>query len=352
MITIIGGGPIGCYSAALLAKNNEVKLYEENEEIGKPIQCTGILSQTINEIMKIKKDFVANKVYGTRIYSPNKKSIRVNFKKPNIIVYRNKFDQHFRDLALNQGVEIFHNQRFVGKKEILNLKTRRKNKITFDKLIGADGPLSKVSQTYGLGKRQYLQGVQAIVKKKHDSLVDFYPHIGTYAWAVPETENTLRVGLAAETNAMRLFRDFAKKYKGRLLDWQGGLIPIHNPKLQTSKNNVYLVGDSAAQIKNTTGGGLIPGLMAAEELQKAIDKNKNYDQLWKKRIGKSLWTHYIVRKTMNKFTNEDWNKLINMFNDKSMKAILSKESRDKPIRIIAKAAFRNPSFLWFLRKAF
>ncbi|MFH1589531.1 MAG: NAD(P)-binding protein, partial [archaeon] len=126
MITIIGGGPIGCYSAALLAKNNEVKLYEENEEIGKPIQCTGILSQTINEIMKIKKDFVANKVYGTRIYSPNKKSIRVNFKKPNIIVYRNKFDQHFRDLALNQGVEIFHNQRFVGKKEILNLKTRRK----------------------------------------------------------------------------------------------------------------------------------------------------------------------------------------------------------------------------------
>ncbi|MFH1589069.1 MAG: NAD(P)/FAD-dependent oxidoreductase, partial [archaeon] len=272
--------------------------------------------------------------------------------KPNIIVYRNKFDQHFRDLALNQGVEIFHNQRFVGKKEILNLKTRRKKKITFDKLIGADGPLSKVSQTYGLGKRQYLQGVQAIVKKKHDNLVDFYPFIGTYAWAVPETENTMRVGLAAETNAMRLFRDFAKKYKGRLLDWQGGLIPIHNPKLQTSKNNVYLVGDSAAQIKNTTGGGLIPGLMAAEELQKAIDKNKNYDQLWKKRIGKSLWTHYIVRKTMNKFTNEDWNKLINMFNDKSMKAILSKESRDKPIKIIAKAAFRNPSFLWFLRKAF
>ncbi|NQU98250.1 NAD(P)/FAD-dependent oxidoreductase [Candidatus Woesearchaeota archaeon] len=351
-ITVIGGGPIGCYTASLLSKDNEVTLYEEKKEVGLPIQCTGILSDTIHEIIPIKKDFVANKIWSTRVYSPNNKFLRIDFKKPNIIIYRNKFDQHFRDRALKNGAKIVHKHRFTGKKEVLSLETRKKKKIDYKMLIGADGPLSKVSELNGLGKRKYLQGVQALIKKKNDNVIDFYPHIGTYAWAVPQTEDVLRVGVATEKNAMKIFKEFSKRYKGKLLGWQGGLIPLHNPKLQTAKNNVYLVGDAAAQIKNTTGGGLIPGLISAEELKKAIDNDLDYDKLWRKRIGKSLWTHYFVRNIMNNFDDDDWNRLIQLFNKKSMKHILATESRDKPIRILTKAILRNPSMLKFFKKIF
>ncbi|MAG38841.1 hypothetical protein CMO90_02025 [Candidatus Woesearchaeota archaeon] len=350
MINIIGGGPIGCYSAALLSKNNEVTIYEENKEVGLPIACTGILSDTINEIISLKKDFVANKIHSARIYSPNKKIVKINFKKPNVIVFRNKFDQYFRDKALDNGARINYKTKLVGRNKVMNLETRKKKKIKSNKLIGADGPASKVSQIYGFGKRKYLIGVQALIKKKNDNFVDFYPHIGTYAWAVPESRNVLRVGVAAKNNTMKIFKSFSKKYTGKIIGWQGGLIPLHEPGLIATKKNVFLVGDAAAQIKNTTGGGLVPGLMAAEELKKAIDKNKDYDVLWKKRIGKSIWTHYFVRNIMNKFDSEDWNKLIEMFSNRKMKELLSKESRDKPIRILMKAFIHNPSILLFLRK--
>ncbi|MFC2134816.1 geranylgeranyl reductase family protein [Bacteroidota bacterium] len=350
MITIIGGGPIGCYTASLLSKNHEVTIFEENKEVGLPIQCTGILSDTINKILPLKKEFVANKIHSARIYAPNSKHININFKNPNIIVYRNKFDQHFRDKAISNGAEILHNHRFIGRNVVQNLNTKKKKEIDYDYLIGADGPLSKVSHTFSLGKRKYLLGVQALIKKKNDNTVDFYPHIGTYAWAVPETENILRVGVAAEKNSMKIFKDFSKKYKGKIIGWQGGLIPLHEPSLQTSKDNVFLVGDAAAQIKNTTGGGLIPGLMCAEELSRAINKKKDYDILWKKRIGKKLWMHYMTRKVMNKLSDEDWNKIVNKFNKKDLKKILGKESRDEPLRMMRKVLLKEPSLLLYAKK--
>lgn len=352
MVTIIGGGPIGCYTASLLAKNHEVSLYEENEEVGIPIQCTGILSETIHELLPLKKEFVANKVRSARIFAPNKKNICIELKKPNVIVYRNKFDQHFRDRAINNGAEIFYSHRFIEKNKVKDLKNKKQKKIKYDTLIGADGPLSKVSKKYGLGKRSYLQGVQALIKKKNDNAVDFYPYIGTYAWAVPQSEDVLRVGVAAPKNAMKIFKEFSKKYKGKNLGWQGGLIPIHDPKIQAQKDNVFLVGDAAAQIKNTTGGGLIPGLMCAEELSKAISENKDYDKLWRKRVGRKLWTHYFARKVMNRFEEKDWNEMVNMFTSKRMRTVLSTESRDEPVKVITKALLRNPKLLLFLRKLF
>ncbi|MBC8495539.1 NAD(P)/FAD-dependent oxidoreductase [archaeon] len=350
MVTIIGGGPIGCYTAALLSRRNDIIVYEENKEVGTPIQCTGILTDTINEIIKLKKEFIANKIWATRIYAPNGKFAKIHFKKPNIIVYRNKFDQYFRDMAIDNGVKIEYNCRFTKRREILNTETRRKKNIKYDKLVGADGPQSKVSTSYGLGKRKHLRGVQALIKKKNDGVVDFFPHIGTYAWAVPESDTILRVGVAAETNTLEIFKNFKKRYKGNILGWQGGIIPLHNPKTITSTKNVFLVGDAAAQIKNTTGGGLVPGLTAAKELQRAIDENKDYEHLWRQKIGKSLWTHNVVRKTMNRFNQNDWNKLINIFQRKSMKKILSEESRDKPIQMLTKTIMKNPSTLLFLRK--
>ena len=168
-IKIIGGGPIGCYSAALLSKNHDVTIYEEDKEVGKPVRCTGILSNTINEITPLKKTFIANKIYSTRIFAPNNKFITINFKKPNIVIKRDKFDQHFKDKAEENGAKIIYNHRYTEKNNIKDLNNKRTKKLIFDKLIGADGPVSKVSKTHNLGVREYLQGVQAIIKKKNDN---------------------------------------------------------------------------------------------------------------------------------------------------------------------------------------
>ena len=58
MISIIGAGPVGCYLAYLLSKQGkQVQIFEEDSKIGRPIQCTGIVTSSINKIIKVKKEF-------------------------------------------------------------------------------------------------------------------------------------------------------------------------------------------------------------------------------------------------------------------------------------------------------
>ena len=48
-VVVIGGGPIGCYTAYLLAKEgHSVEIYENHKKIGAPIQCTGILTSSFD----------------------------------------------------------------------------------------------------------------------------------------------------------------------------------------------------------------------------------------------------------------------------------------------------------------
>ena len=94
MISIIGAGPIGSYTAYLLAKEGyNVHLFEEHNEIGKPVQCTGILTSYIEKIIPLNKKFINTILTKTRIFSQNN---HVDFKlKNNYIVDRTKFDQYF-----------------------------------------------------------------------------------------------------------------------------------------------------------------------------------------------------------------------------------------------------------------
>ena len=50
--------------------------------------------------------------------------------------------------------------------------------------------------------------------------------------------------------------------------------------------------------------------MAAEELKKAILNNLDYEKLWRKRIGLDLLINLKIRKMLNNFKDEDYNKLI------------------------------------------
>ena len=94
---------------------------------------------------------------------------------------------------------------------------------------------------------------------------------------------------------------------------QGGLIPIYSPKLKVQKGNIYLVGDAAAHVKATTGGGLVHGLIAAECLAESIIKKKgSYEQSWRKKIGKDLWIHLMIRNILNRFADKDYNYLIKL----------------------------------------
>jgi geranylgeranyl reductase family protein len=362
MISIIGAGPVGSYTARLLAEQGKnVQLFEEHREPGRPVQCTGIVTKSLEEIVKLRKEFVVNKLKNVKIYAPNGESICL--KTEDVVIDRAEFDKHLARKAEERGAKIFLNSRVEAIKsvgEYKKLKIYRKaednNKTKIVKsqtVIGADGPNSLVSRFLGNKKPKFWAGVQATVKTQTDKntySVYFEKKIpGFFGWVVPENEETARIGIAT-TRPIASFKKFVKKAcngeKYKIKEMQGGLIPKYNPNTLLEKNNVFVVGDAATQVKATTGGGLVPGLKAAECLSKSIMTGRRYERLlWG--VNAQLRGSLLIRNTLDHFEEEDYNKLIQLIKNKPVENILNKESRDEPLKLLFKLLLKEPRLLLF-----
>lgn len=366
-IIIIGAGPAGLYTAKLLAEaGNEVIVYEEHRIIGEPVQCTGIITHDIDTILNLPKELINQRAKHTTIVMPST-SNEFNLK-GDYIINRSKFDKWLANEAENAGVIIQRETRFIGltsNNQIILKKHKQVIRANADILIGADGPLSAVARSAGIyGDRKFLTGIQAVAELDNKGIVEFYPHLGTYAWVVPESSAKVRIGLASDKNTKEQFNNFmfsrlGKDYKKKTLCLQAGLIPLHNPKVKTSthlkyqnsKLRIYLVGDAALQIKNTTGGGIIPALKGATALAQAIQNNESYEKLWKRSIGKDIHTSYLLRRAFSRFSEKNWDDLGKMTDNENIRILLKNNSRDKPFNLAFKAVLKEPRLLKFILKA-
>ena len=86
----------------------------------------------------------------------------------------------------------------------------------------------------------------------------------------------------------------------------GGTVPLGALK-KTHASNVLIVGDAAAQVKPTSGGGIFTGLLCASHCSTtavdALQKNdytsqflKKYHKLWSADIGMELYLGMRFRK--------------------------------------------------------
>jgi geranylgeranyl reductase family protein len=356
-VYIIGGGPIGSYTAYLLARQGyNVEVFEEHTTIGEPVQCTGIVTSALAETIKLDKEFIPNKITKTRIFSPDNSFIELSFPKgkENIVLDRAKFDRHIASMAKDVGVKFHLGSKFVGRRNnIIIIEGNMAGEHKADYIIGADGPTSKVAKSSGMfKKRKFWTGLQARVKLKNNNIVEFYPHIGSFAWVVPEDKETVRMGLLAKNNIKETFNDFLKKRLGNytIIDQQAGLVPIYSSQIKTQKGNTFLVGDAACMVKATTGGGIVQGLKAAKALAYSIKNNKNYEKAWKKEIGKELWLSLMIRRCLDNFSDKDYNNLVSLFNKEKTSRILEEHDRDYPSKFLFKLLLAEPRLMLFARK--
>jgi len=158
--------------------------------------------------------------------------------------------------------------------------------------------------------------------------------------------------LCSRENSKEIFEKFIKSLNRKLkfIEYQSGLIPIYNPGLKSQEDNIFLLGDAASQVKATTYGGIIPGLIAAQKLKDSIAKNKNYDKLWKETIGKELNYSLRIRNILNKFTHKEYNELFEILSKKRAKNIIENLDRDHPSKLILKLAIIQPRLLKFSLK--
>ncbi len=346
-ISVIGAGPAGCIAAKDLAEaGHEVVIFEEHKSIGLPVQCTGLVTSSLSEIIDIPKKAIKLRIKKARIYSPEKRFIAINFKKPNLILDRAILDKLLAAEAKVAGAKIILGKRVTGinasKTEIF---VEGKGKVRSDAIIAANGPVPLIGE-----KPKYWLGLQAIVERQNDLCIDFFPWIGAFAWSVPESRTRMRVGVCSLRNTKQHLSNLIKMLGiKKVIEIQGGLIPLYEKKKTYFKNNIYLLGDAACQVKATTGGGLVPGIRAAKILAMCISKDLDYEKVWRKEIGMDLLAHRIARRALDNMKRKDYVGLIRRFSSPGLRKALERIDRDDPLNLAIMLLKNDPMLIVYSR---
>jgi geranylgeranyl reductase family protein len=358
-VSIIGAGPSGSYAGMILAKQgHDVTIHEDHAVIGKPIACTGIVTKALFDLVEYDKKYVVNELEAVDVVGPDNEITRIPLKE--YVICRYRFDNFVADKARSAGAKIELNHRYIGREG--NTLIFRVNGQTIrqetDILIGADGPMSRVAQTSGIGnKNPFWVGMQATIKARFNPKVfttwfrsDLAP--GFFAWSVPESGELSRVGVAVtnDKNCAQCFQGLMKMVGGEIVDRQGAPIPLYNHNSTIEKGNTFLVGDAAGLVKDTTGGGIITGMLSSKILAESIAEKTSYSRNIKK-LRRELWIHNKLRRVLNKFTDKDYSRLIRLMNNPRVQSILYNHPREYPSRFMLKLLLAEPRLAYFAKYA-
>jgi len=357
-VVVIGSGPAGSVTARFAAeKGAKVLVIERRAEVGVPVLCGEGVSRKIDEWKMLEgKRWIAGKMDGARIYSPDKTCVTLEAEhagnETGYVIYRDIFDQELAKSAIKAGAEYMMNTKATGLikdgDKLKGVKAQHFDEeleIECSIVVGADGVDSKVGHWAGIKTRLDPKDLETCCQYTltdldvKDAYCEFYlgkeiaP--GGYVWVFPKGKRIANVGIGILASlseagmAKKLLDNFIENdprlNKGKSIRFLTGAVPVSNP-VETVRDNIVLVGDAARHVDPITGGGITHclegGKIAGEIIAKAI-KSKDfskeflskYESKWKEAFGQKIKRNYLVKELMLEMDDKTLNKLAHALKD-------------------------------------
>ena len=343
---VIGGGPVGSYTALNLARFGlEVAVFEEHNEIGIPSHCAGHLSiRSLKRLglYPLGSRVVENTFSQANFHSPMGTKLSIELRRPvTCTVNRPLFDKYIAEKAEAAGAHYCLNSRVrsllfkKGRLKGVRVEKNGTQKDFFAKIVvAAEGITSRLLKQANLStfsRRGLVSAVEAEVENAKDANLravevflgrKYAP--GFYAWLIPKLDGTAKIGLATRIGnpkhyLRRLMHEHpvaSRRLKtARITKMAFHSIPLGGPIRKAYADGFLVVGDAASQVKPTTGGGVIFGLtcarIAAQVASKAIKRDdvsekqlQEYQRCFEKILGFDVKIMLRMRKFLNALSDK------------------------------------------------
>ena len=323
-VLVVGGGPAGSYLASqLAARGHSVAVLEKKEKTGERVCCTGIVSHQCVSEFCVDDGVIIRWFNSASLFSPSGQRIRLQRQERQAcVVDRAAFDEIMARRAIAAGADFKLGHSVEGilpdENSVVVSATHNGEKVSLRARVAvvAAGFNPFLIKSLGLGQmRHFAIGAQAEVEAGGLQEVeirtgrDIAP--GSFAWLVPLAGGRARAGLLAKRQPQLYLRKFIDRLvaearvEERDYRIESRPVPL-KPVPRSYGQRLILLGDSAGQVKPTTGGGIYYGLLcariAADTLHQALEVDELsasdlavYEKRWKELLGEELSVGRLAR---------------------------------------------------------
>jgi flavin-dependent dehydrogenase len=360
-VVVVGGSSAGLYAAEILAKAGKKVILFEQADNYHPANRTYIITPGLfNAMPDIDPGLILHSSSKFILHAGDIKTV-LDLSSPDLVIDRSQLISSLMNRARKAGVELHYGSKFKGITtengiswiEIISedgLKSYQS-----DNLIAADGINNTVGKAVGLSDPVVVPLIQAEVSLPNDwdpgvTRIWFEVEDTSYFfWFIPDSEKSGVIGLISDPKVKikQVLEQFLERHQITPLRYQSGSAALHTPTLlnEIRKGTIRIlrVGDAAGQVKNTTVGGTVTGLVGALAAAQAVLNNTLY-KVSLNDVKRELDLHAFIRFLLSKMSQADYQLLLHSLNP-AVLSFLRKNNRDSMRSQFWKLVFIQPRFI-------
>ena len=356
---VVGAGPAGSQAAASLAQRGySVLVLEEHPQIGVPTNCSGLIGAEAFERFDLPRASVIRGFDSATFVSPKGNAATVGADRiMAYVVRRCAFDQSMAQRAVASGAEYLLGVRCVrieqaGDRVTLSVLQKEPGGGETPKRYRARAVVLATGVRYGLIQDlgierppRFLQAAQVEVAMEGLDKVEVYlgreVAPGSFAWAIP-AGGSARIGVCNGGQAIPHLRRFlrhpsiAPRLRHDEIRIKSKAIPVSNVS-RSFLDRILLVGDSAGQVKVTTGGGISYGILCGDLAAATLDRAfrlgdlsarilAEYERQWRQEIGVELRVGNFFRRLGGMLSDEQIDQLICAYHQSDLPDLVRKRA--------------------------